>query len=179
MREELAAKSVRAAAEINRRDGRIEELQKAYAHIDQLLQGEQAQRNQLLAELERAAGNLGNAKRAQAQLDRVRRNSKRAPAICARPTGDLHKLRERFAQSNQLLQKTSVRLADFETRNASLTERLRKQLLEMKRLLRLLDQIDDAADLLRKSRRWKMANPFRRLDGDLKRQTVARLWSSR
>ena len=30
----------------------------------------------------------------------------------------------------------------------------------MKRLLRLLDQIDDAANLLRRSRRWKLANPF-------------------
>ena len=52
LREELAVKSVSAAAEINRRDGRIEELQKAYAHIDQLLKGEQVQRNQLFAELE-------------------------------------------------------------------------------------------------------------------------------
>ena len=30
----------------------------------------------------------------------------------------------------------------------------------MKRLLRLLDQIGEAAGLLRKSRRWKLANPF-------------------
>jgi GT2 family glycosyltransferase/glycosyltransferase involved in cell wall biosynthesis len=108
LRQELSAESIRAAAEINRRDGRIEELQR-----------EQSQRDQ-----------------------------------------EIHKLRERFFQTNQLLQSTSVRLGDFETRNRSLGERFRKQLLEMKRLLRWLDQIDEAAGLLRKSRRWKLANPF-------------------
>ena len=133
LREELTAKSVSAAAEINRRDGRIEELQKAYAHIDQLLKGEQVQRNQVFAELEK-----------------IRRESWET----------ITQLRQRFAQSNQLLQKTSARLADFETRNAALTERLRKELLEMKRLLRLLDQIEEAANLLRRSRRWKIANPI-------------------
>ena len=129
LRQELAVKSVRAAAEINRRDGRIEELQKAYAHIDQLLQQELTQRNQLVAQITRDAE-------------------------------EITRLGERFVQTNQLLQKISIRLADVETSNASLTERLRKQLLEMKRLLRLLDQIDDAAGLLRQSRRWKLANPF-------------------
>jgi len=143
LRQELSAKSVRAAAEINRRDGRIEELQKAYAHLDQLLQREQTQRNQLLAELERT----------RQELESARQHS-------AWDAEEIHKLRERFSQTNQLLQKTSIRLRDFETRNASLTERLRKQLLEMKRLLRWLDQIDEAAGLLRKSRRWKLANPF-------------------
>jgi len=147
LREELAAKSVSAAAEINRRDGRIEELQKAYAHIDQLLKGEQVQRNQLFAELERVRREFWeelNAARQQFERDQQ----------------EITQLRQRFAQSNQLLQKSSVRLADFETRNASLTERLRKQLLEIKRLLRVLDQIDDAAILLRRSRRWKLANPL-------------------
>ena len=166
LREELAAKSVSAAAEINRRDGRIEELQKAYAHIDQLLQGEQVQRNQLFAELERVGANPG--KNSTPLASNPRRRSKQALASKSeaarqqfeRDQQEIAQLRQRFAQSNQLLQKTSVRLADFESRNASLTERLRKQLLEMKRLLRLLDQIDDAANLLRRSRRWKMANPF-------------------
>jgi len=132
LRQELAVKSVKAAAEINRRDGRIEELQKAYAHLDQLLQSELAQRNQLFAKLEKAR----------------------------RDVQELETVRERFAQTNKLTQNISIRLADFETRNASLTERLRKQLLEMKRLLRLFDQVEDAAALLRRSRRWKLANPF-------------------
>jgi len=144
LREELAAKSVSAAAEINRRDGRIEELQKAYAHIDQLLKGEQA------------------------QLEKIRRESWETRQQSQRDQQEIAQLRQRFAQSNQLSQKTSVRLADFETRNAVLTERLRKELLEMKRLLRLLDQIEEAANLLRRSRRWKIANPIAAMMATLK-----------
>lgn len=143
LRQELVVKSVKAAAEINRRDGRIEELQKAYAHLDQLLQSELAQRNQLFAELERTRREFQN----------VRQQS-------ARYVQELETVRKRFAQTNKLMQNMSIRLADFETRNASLTERLRKQLLEMKRLLRLFDQVDAAAVLLRRSRRWKLINPF-------------------
>ena len=147
LREELAAKSVSAAAEINRRDGRIEELQKAYAHLDEMLERELGQRRQLLAELESAR-------------QQSARDGEEARQQSARDGEEITKLRERFTQTNQLLQKISIRLADFETRAASLTDRLRKQLLEMKRLLRLLDQIGEAAGLLRKSRRWKLANPF-------------------
>jgi GT2 family glycosyltransferase/glycosyltransferase involved in cell wall biosynthesis len=175
LREELAAKSVRAAAEINRRDGRIEELQKAYAHLDQLLQGAHAERNQLFAELERvrreSLEELNTARQqseaARQQSEAARQQSEVARQQFERDQQEIAQLRQRFAQSNQLLQKTSIRLADFETRNTALTERLRKQLLEMKRLLRLLDQIDDAANLLRGSRRWKLANPFSALSATL------------
>jgi GT2 family glycosyltransferase/glycosyltransferase involved in cell wall biosynthesis len=142
LRRELAAKSVSAAAEINRRDGRIEELQKAYAHIDELLLREQGQRNQLLAELQ------NESRRTQ-------------------------ELRERFVQTNQLLKQTSVRLSDFESRYAQLRDRLRKVLMEMKRLMRLMDQVDDAADRLRRSRRWKMANPFAALVAAFSRRPLA------
>ncbi|CAN5477880.1 hypothetical protein BH20VER3_BH20VER3_08510 [soil metagenome] len=112
LRDELVTKAVHATGEINRRDGRIEELQNTF---------------------ERETGRLHH------EADR---------------------LRERFTQTNQLLQRTSIRLAEFEERNASLTERLRKQLQEIKRLVRILDQFADAASALRRSRRWKMANPF-------------------
>jgi GT2 family glycosyltransferase len=129
LRQELAAKSVRSAAEINRRDGRIEELQKAYAHLDQVLAREVSQRDKLLAELERTRGELAT-------------------------------VRRRFSQTNQLLQKSGTRNSELELHSAALTDRLRKQLLEMKKLLRLFDQIEAAADHLRRSRRWQLANPF-------------------
>ncbi len=115
LRDELAAKSIKAAADVNYRDGRIDEMEKLNAHLDQIF-------------------------RAHAE--------------------EVTKLQNRFSQTNQLLQTTSVRLSDFESRHAALTERLRKQLLEMKRLIRFLDQLADAASLLQRSRRWKMANPF-------------------
>src|SRR4029453_13221453 len=88
-------------------------------------------------------------------LQREQEQLRHANEQRARDTAEIENIRERFIQSNQLLQKNSVRLADFDTRNAAVTERLRKQLLEMKRLFRLFDQIDDAANLLRRSRRWK------------------------
>ncbi len=125
LREELTAKNLRATAEINRRDGRIEELQKAYTHLDELLKKREA----LVLELAH--------------------------------------VRDRFQQTNQLLQTLSIRLADAETRNTSLTDRLRKQLLALKKLLRLFDQVEMAADRLRRSRRWKLANPFMALSAAL------------
>lgn len=157
LRQELSLNAIRAAGEINRRDGRIEELQKAYAHLDQMLQSEQTQRNQLHSE-----------------LSEVRRESIRATEEINRRDGRIEELqkehrsalqegeqvRERFVQTNQLLQVISVRLNEAEARNISLRDRLRKQLLEMKKLLRLLDQVEDAAILLRRSRRWKFGNPF-------------------
>ena len=70
-------------------------------------------------------------------LQREQTQLRHASEQRARDTVEIENIRERFIQSNQLLQKTSVRLADFETRNAALSERLRKELLEMKRLFRL------------------------------------------
>lgn len=259
LRQELALNSIRSAAEINRRDGRIEELQKAYAHLDQLLFGEQTQRTQLFGELERVRReSWEQLEAARRELERVRHEYKTrdeaarqqlardqdeikalrqhierlhhnanearqqserdqaeikalqrhleqlqrserdanearqqfehdqaeikalqqhlerlereadeyqnrdeaARQQLVRDQGEIAQLRERFVQTNELLQKTSIRLTEYESRNASLTERLRKQLLEMKKFLRLLDQIEHAANLLRSSRRWKMANPF-------------------
>ncbi|MEO7723781.1 MAG: glycosyltransferase [Chthoniobacterales bacterium] len=238
LRQELVAKSIKAAADLNRRDGRIEELQNAYAHLDKLLHGEQEQRTKLFAELERvrretwdqveAARRQINAvsqelegyrqreDAARNQLERDEKNlnalqqlldnsqqeteSARNQALQEREEAkaarqELHRsennlyaareqlqtnkahldaldqekerdrdeigqLRERFVQTNEVLQKTSVRLTDFESRTVSLAERLRKQLLETKRLLRFLDQIVDASERLRRSRRWKFANPI-------------------
>ncbi len=229
---ELAAKSVAAAAEINRREGRIEELQNAYAHLDRLLQREYDSRNKLLShrdtlqkehsklladfdrlvqelaqlrqshegtlgelaqvreshkgELEQVRqaheGTLGELAQVReshkGELEQVRQAHEGALSelVQAREShkgeleqvrqahegtlGELAQVRQRFTQTNQLLQDLSVRLFRFETRNTSLTDRLRKQLLETKKLLRLLDQIEDAAVRLRHSRRWKIANPF-------------------
>ena len=42
---------------------------------------------------------------------------------------------------------------------AELTDRLRKQLRDIHRLSRLLDEAENAAARLRSSRRWKLANP--------------------
>ena len=62
-------------------------------------------------------------------------------------------------EMNGLLHQRSVNLAEDEKYIAELTDRLRKQLQNTRRLSRLLDDAEDAARKLRTSRRWQMANP--------------------
>ncbi len=151
-----------------RQDGRIFELQQACANLERLLQAEQLHRNELHRQLERVRVELDQRlQRAQKQLDLYEEQEKKRDQQHVQITEQLkescaeaEKLRSRFLQTNDLLQRLSGRASELESRNHSLTERLRKQLLEMKRLVRLLDQIGEAAALLRRSRRWKMANPF-------------------
>jgi len=154
-RNELETKSVTAAAEINRRDSRIEELQKAYAHLDDVLRGEQERTR---AEWQELYQHWVEARNELEKLSQVQK--------------DLAQVRERFVQTNQLLQKTTVRLNGFESTTIQLRDRLRKQLIEMKRILRFMDQTADAAERLRKSRRWKMANPFAALRAALTGQPL-------
>src|SRR5262245_22871436 len=67
--------------------------------------------------------------------------------------------RERIVEMNNLLQQRAVSLAEDERYIVELTDRLRKQLQNTRRLSRLLDDTEDAARKLRTSRRWKLANP--------------------
>ncbi|MEO6872695.1 MAG: glycosyltransferase [Chthoniobacterales bacterium] len=154
LRKELGERNIRAAAEIGRRDGRIEELQKAYAHLDETLLSEQQQRERVIKELNTLLV------REQQQREQVTQELNTLLVREQQQREELSKVRDRFNQTNQLLQSLSVRLSTAEDRNVSLTDRLRKQLLELKKLLRILDQTSNAATLLKKSRRWKIANPF-------------------
>jgi GT2 family glycosyltransferase/glycosyltransferase involved in cell wall biosynthesis len=72
---------------------------------------------------------------------------------------EIEQLRHRIIQTNRLLHSRSVDLAEYGRRVAELTDRLRKQLWNTRRLLHLLDDAENAAARLRASRRWKLANP--------------------
>ena len=72
---------------------------------------------------------------------------------------EIEQLRQRIMEMNGLLHQRSVNLAEDEKYIAELTDRLRKQLHNTRRLSRLLDDTDDAARKLRTSRRWQLANP--------------------
>ena len=72
---------------------------------------------------------------------------------------EIEELRQRILEMNGLLHQRSVNLAEDERYIGELTDRLRKQLQNTKRLSRLLKDTEDAARKLRTSRRWKMANP--------------------
>ena len=72
---------------------------------------------------------------------------------------EIEQLRERILALNGLLHQRNVNLAEDDKYIAELTDRLRKQLHNTRRLARLLDDTDDAARKLRTSRRWQLANP--------------------
>ena len=72
---------------------------------------------------------------------------------------EIEQLRQRIVEMNGLLHQRSVNLAEDEKYIAELTDRLRKQLHNTRRLSRLLDDTEDAARKLRTSRRWQLANP--------------------
>jgi GT2 family glycosyltransferase/glycosyltransferase involved in cell wall biosynthesis/regulator of replication initiation timing len=72
---------------------------------------------------------------------------------------EAEQLRDRITQINDLLHRRSVSLAEHERCIIDLTDRLRKQLWDTRRLSHLLDDVDNAAARLRSSRRWKLANP--------------------
>src|SRR5439155_12618345 len=71
---------------------------------------------------------------------------------------EIEQLRQRIMEMNGLLHQRSVNLAEDEKYIAKLTDRLRKQLYNTRRLSRLLEDTEDAARKLRTSRRWKLAN---------------------
>src|SRR6188472_2995829 len=79
--------------------------------------------------------------------------------LIARYNNEIEQLRQRIAEMNDLLHQRSVNLAEDEKYIGELTDRLRKQLHNTRRLSRLLDDADDAARKLRTSRRWQLANP--------------------
>src|SRR5207248_4230431 len=72
---------------------------------------------------------------------------------------EIEQLRQRILEMNGLLHQRSINLAEDERYIVELTDRLRKQLQNTRRLSRLLEDTEDAARKLRTSRRWKLANP--------------------
>ena len=80
--------------------------------------------------------------------------------ISAHYTGEIAQLHERVAQINELLRTRSISLAESEAEATELRNRLRKQLQATKRLSRILDDASNAANRLRLSLRWQIANPM-------------------
>jgi GT2 family glycosyltransferase/glycosyltransferase involved in cell wall biosynthesis len=72
---------------------------------------------------------------------------------------EIEQLRLRITEMNTLLHERSVNLAEDEKYIGELTDRLRKQLQNTKRLSRLLEDTEVADRKLRTSRRWQFANP--------------------
>ena len=83
---------------------------------------------------------------------------------------EIEQLRQRLVEMNDLLHQRSVNLAADEKYIGELTDRLRKQLHNTRRLSRLLNDTDEAARKLRSSFRWQLANPGAALRAKLARK---------
>src|SRR6266853_3914479 len=80
---------------------------------------------------------------------------------------EVQQLRDRVTETKRLVHDKSVSLAEHERHVVELTDRLRKQLWDTRRLSHLLDDAEKAAARLRSSRRWKLANPVTALKAKL------------
>ena len=92
----------------------------------------------------------------------------------ARHQAEAEHLRDRITQLNRLLNHRSVNLAEDERYIGELTDRLRKQLWNTRRLSRLLEDAEKASAHLRASRRWKLANAGAALKAKLSHGKVSR-----
>ena len=86
---------------------------------------------------------------------------------------EVEELRHRIMEMNRLLHDKSVSLAQDEKHIAELTDRLRRQLWNTRRLSHLLEDVESAARRLRTSRRWKLANPGATLKAKLSHGKVS------
>jgi len=120
------------------------------------------QRATEVAELEEQLSKQENTFRERLGIAQQRHEAERQrhEAEQQRQRAEQQQLRERLRESNRLVTSKSVALAEREQRLSELTERLRKQLSSTKRLLHLLDDVARAAERLRTSRRWQLANPI-------------------
>jgi GT2 family glycosyltransferase len=140
----LAQTEARHKAEMEKLSAHLahrEELHKA--QVEELMAGHEAEVKQFNAVLAQSED------RHKAQVEQ----------ITTHYTNEIEQLHQRLAELNDLLHQRSVNLAEDEKYIGELTDRLRKQLHNTRRLSRLLDDADDAARKLRTSRRWQLANP--------------------
>jgi GT2 family glycosyltransferase/glycosyltransferase involved in cell wall biosynthesis len=130
---------------------------KSRENLEALRQELAGQQTRAVLEIGRRDGRITELQNAYSHLDEL---LLREQAGRNKLLEELNHARDRFNQTNRLLHSQSVQLAERETEAFSLTERLRKQLLANKRLLKLLDETARAGELLRRSRRWILINPF-------------------
>jgi GT2 family glycosyltransferase/glycosyltransferase involved in cell wall biosynthesis len=136
-------------------------LERGFAHQAELakLNTDMAELNTNMAEREAAH----QAELAELNTDMAEREAAHQTEL-ARLNTDMARIdeefRRRFNEISRLLHDKSVSLAEHERHVIELRDRLRKELRNVRKLSRLLDDAEQAAARLRSSRRWKLANPF-------------------
>ena len=130
------------------------------AEFEARLKAESEQLSQYKAEVELQIAKLERHLKIETeQLSDLERHLKIETEQLSERNVEVEQLRDRITQINRLLHGRSVSLAEHERHIIELTDRLRKQLSDTRRLSRLLDDAENAAARLRSSRRWKLANP--------------------
>jgi GT2 family glycosyltransferase/glycosyltransferase involved in cell wall biosynthesis/predicted nucleic acid-binding Zn-ribbon protein len=107
------------------------------------------------------------------QVEELLAHAAQVEELSAHYTSEIEQLRDRIMQMNRLLHERNVNLAEDERYIGELTDRLRKQLWNTRRLSHLLEDVESAAGRLRTSRRWKLANPGATLKAKLSHGKVS------
>ncbi len=150
------------------------EVEKISAHLAHSEQSHKAQVKELMSHLAKTEQQYKTqVAEIMAHLDKTEAAHKaQVEEITTEYTNQIEQLRQRILEMNGLLHQRSINLAEDERYIGELTDRLRKQLQNTKRLSRLLKDTEDAARKLRTSRRWKMANPGATLKAKLSRKNL-------
>src|SRR5712692_4306882 len=165
--ERVSAAVQRSEEQLKQRDAHIERVSAAVQRSEEQLKQRDAtlathnaEFQRLNAEIEQISSALSKAR--NELKEREKRISHMRPKLVEaehQHATEIQQLRDRIMQINGLLHRRSVSLAEHERCIIDLTNRLRKQLWDTKRLSHLLDDAENAAARLRSSRRWKLANP--------------------
>ena len=134
-----------------------EEMEKLSAHLAHIEELHKAQVKELTTHLAKTeAAHKAQVKELTTHLAKTEKQYKtQVEEISAQ----IEQLRQRIVKLNGLLHQRSITVAEDEKYITELTDRLRKQLQNTRRLSRLLEDTEHAARKLRTSRRWKLANP--------------------
>jgi GT2 family glycosyltransferase/glycosyltransferase involved in cell wall biosynthesis len=131
----------------------------------------QAQMHELFASLQKSASEVSELKRQLSEQEKSYQDKLKSRH--ARYQVEEKRFQEqaaaRLLETTRLLQSKSVELAEQERLAGQLTDRLRKQLSDTRKLSHLLDDAEKAAARLRSSRRWKLANPVAAIQAKLSR----------
>ena len=137
------------------------EMEKLSAHLAHSEELHKAQVKELTTHLAKTeAAHKAQVKELITHLAKTEADQKaQVEQLTAHYNNEIEQLRQRIMEMNALLHQRSVNLAEDEKYIGELTDHLRKQLHNTRRLSRLLDDTDEAARKLRTSRRWQLANP--------------------
>jgi GT2 family glycosyltransferase len=140
------------------REGYETEQQRLKTEAEQVRDGYKAEQQRLKAEAEQIhEGYKAELKRLTAEQAQMREHYEAELKPLKLELAQLH---DHFLETSTLLRNKSISLAEDEGLVLALSERLRKELWSVRKLSRLLDDVQNAAARLRSSRRWKLANPL-------------------